>query len=138
MSVDRHACIHTFIHTYVHTYIRSYVHTYVHTCMHSSPSSYTETNLQCVKNAVIPHYHHLKSYIIQIICLLQTTNTISFLFSLFGTGMVIKKFGLTATLIAFPALMLVCTALVWVSPNIWVRESAWCMMYALVLKHSLK
>jgi hypothetical protein len=43
--------------------------------------------------------------------------------------MVIKKFGLTATLIAFPALMLVCTALVWVSPNIWVRERE-CMVYS--------
>ena len=52
----------------------------------------------------------------------KTTNTISFLFSLFGTGTVIRNFGLTATLIAFPVLMLVCTALVWVSPNIWVRD----------------
>jgi AAA family ATP:ADP antiporter len=52
----------------------------------------------------------------------QTTNSISFLFSLFGTGMIIKRFGLTVTLIAFPVLLLICTVLVWVAPNIWVRE----------------
>lgn len=34
--------------------------------------------------------------------------------------MIIKNFGLTATLIAFPVLMLVCTAIVWIAPNIWV------------------
>jgi ATP:ADP antiporter, AAA family len=50
----------------------------------------------------------------------QTTNSISFLFSLFGTGFVIKRFGLTATLIAFPVLLLICTVMVWVAPNIWV------------------
>lgn len=50
----------------------------------------------------------------------QTTNSISFLFSLFGTGMVIKRFGLTATLVAFPALLLLCTIFVWILPNIWV------------------
>lgn len=50
----------------------------------------------------------------------QTTNSISFLFSLFGTGMVIKKFGLTNTLIAFPVLLLICTVLVWIWPDIWM------------------
>lgn len=50
----------------------------------------------------------------------QTTNSISFLFSLFGTGMVIKRFGLTNTLIAFPVLLLFCTVMVWMSPTIWV------------------
>jgi len=50
----------------------------------------------------------------------QTTNSISFLFSLFGTGAVIKRFGLTATLILFPLLLLVCTLFVWFMPNIWV------------------
>lgn len=49
----------------------------------------------------------------------QTTNSISFLFSLFGTGMVIKRCGLTNTLIAFPVLMLVCTVLVWLHPDLW-------------------
>ena len=67
------------------------------------------------------YFYHLQPPTLSFLCIIQTTNTISFLFSLFGTGMVIKNFGLTATLIAFPALMLVCTALVWVSPNIWVR-----------------
>ena len=50
----------------------------------------------------------------------QTTNSISFLFSLFGTGMVIKKFGLTFTLILFPILLLGCTVFIWIMPNIWV------------------
>mmetsp|Transcript_14564 Transcript_14564/g.24200 ORF Transcript_14564/g.24200 Transcript_14564/m.24200 type:complete len:584 (+) Transcript_14564:132-1883(+) len=50
----------------------------------------------------------------------QTTNSISFLFSLFGTGMVIKRFGLTTTLVAFPALMLICTVFIWIMPNIWI------------------
>ncbi|KAJ1428062.1 TLC ATP/ADP transporter-domain-containing protein [Ochromonadaceae sp. CCMP2298] len=50
----------------------------------------------------------------------QTTNSISFLFSLFGTGAVIQRFGLTATLVAFPSLMLACTLGVWLLPNIWV------------------
>jgi hypothetical protein len=34
--------------------------------------------------------------------------------------MVINRFGLTATLIAFPTLMLICTLFVWLMPNIWV------------------
>lgn len=50
----------------------------------------------------------------------QATNSISFLFSLFGTGMVIKRFGLTATLISFPLLLLICAVLVWMMPNIWM------------------
>lgn len=50
----------------------------------------------------------------------QTTNSISFIFSLFGTGMVIKRCGLTNTLIMFPVLLLICTVLVWMMPNIWV------------------
>lgn len=50
----------------------------------------------------------------------QTTNSISFLFSLFGTGLIIKRFGLTWTLILFPVLLLVCTLFVWFMPNIWV------------------
>ena len=50
----------------------------------------------------------------------QTTNGISFLFSLFGTGAVIKKFGLSATLLAFPVLLGVCSTMVWISPTIWV------------------
>ena len=50
----------------------------------------------------------------------QTTNSISFLFSLFGTGVVIKRFGLTNTLIMFPVLLLICTLFIWAMPNIWV------------------
>ena len=34
--------------------------------------------------------------------------------------MIIKRFGLTWTLIAFPVLMLGCTLVVWIAPNIWV------------------
>jgi AAA family ATP:ADP antiporter len=50
----------------------------------------------------------------------QTTNSISFLFSLFGTGAVIKNFGFTNVLIAFPVLLLICSSFVWISPTIWV------------------
>lgn len=49
----------------------------------------------------------------------QVTNTISFVFSLLGTGFVIEKFGLTITLISFPVLMLVCTVIIWASPTLW-------------------
>lgn len=56
----------------------------------------------------------------------QTTNSISFLFSLFGTGMVIKRFGLTTTLILFPVLLLICAVLVWIMPDIWVGAIACC------------
>jgi len=59
----------------------------------------------------------------------QTTNLISFLFSLFGTGMVIKVFGLTNTLIAFPAMMLGCTLLIWLMPTMWVRHHLTTSLY---------
>mmetsp|Transcript_15323 Transcript_15323/g.23073 ORF Transcript_15323/g.23073 Transcript_15323/m.23073 type:complete len:537 (+) Transcript_15323:111-1721(+) len=49
----------------------------------------------------------------------QVTNTISFAFSLFGTGFVIQNCGLTATMLSFPILMLICTVLVWISPDLW-------------------
>lgn len=49
----------------------------------------------------------------------QMTNSISFLFSLLGTGIVIKNFGLTVTLISFPILLLGCTALVFFKPDLW-------------------
>jgi AAA family ATP:ADP antiporter len=51
----------------------------------------------------------------------QTTNSISFLFSLFGTGAIIKHLGFKLTLLAYPTLLLICTAFVWVMPNLWVR-----------------
>ena len=35
-------------------------------------------------------------------------------------GFVIKRFGLTNTLISFPVLMVVCTLLVWLQPTIWM------------------
>lgn len=50
----------------------------------------------------------------------QTTNLISFLFSLFGTGMIIHRYGLQVTLISFPALLLICAIVVYISPTIWV------------------
>ena len=50
----------------------------------------------------------------------QTTNSISFVFSLFGTGAVIKRWGLSTTLLAFPVLLGVCSTFVWISPTIWV------------------
>ena len=49
----------------------------------------------------------------------QTTNSISFLFSLFGTGVFIRELGFTKTLIAFPVLLLVCTLVLWTMPTIW-------------------
>ena len=59
-----------------------------------------------------------------VLSLSQVTNSISFLFSLFGTGLVIQSFGLTYTLLSFPALLLLCTALVWLYPTIWVNAHA--------------
>ena len=50
----------------------------------------------------------------------QMTNTISFVFSLFGTGHVIKTFGLTNVMISYPVLLLVCAGIVWVYPTLWV------------------
>ena len=50
----------------------------------------------------------------------QITNSISFLFSLFGTGFVIKRIGLTQTLISFPMLLLLCQITVWITPTLWV------------------
>jgi AAA family ATP:ADP antiporter len=50
----------------------------------------------------------------------QTTNTISFLFSFFGTSVVIKQFGFSNTLLAYPLILLVCTVFVWMMPTIWV------------------
>jgi AAA family ATP:ADP antiporter len=50
----------------------------------------------------------------------QTTNTISFLFSFFGTSVIIKHLGFSYTLLAYPIILLVCTVFVWMMPNIWV------------------
>ena len=50
----------------------------------------------------------------------QMTNTISFVFSLFGTGHVIKTFGLTNVMISYPVLLLVCALIVWIYPSLWV------------------
>ncbi len=61
----------------------------------------------------------------------QATNSISFLFSLFGTGMFIKRLGLTYTLIAFPLMMLICTLIVWISPSIWIVFAVMMVMKAM-------
>lgn len=50
----------------------------------------------------------------------QMTNTISFIFSLLGTGAVIKAFGLTNTMLSYPILLLACALVVWMSPTLWV------------------
>ena len=50
----------------------------------------------------------------------QMTNTISFIFSLLGTGAVIKTFGLTNTMLSYPVLLLACALVVWLSPTLWV------------------
>jgi AAA family ATP:ADP antiporter len=48
----------------------------------------------------------------------QATNSLSLLFSLLGTGTILKRFGLTVTLTLFPAMMLVCTQVVWARPTL--------------------
>lgn len=50
----------------------------------------------------------------------QTTNTISFLFSFFGTSVIIKHLGFSNTLLAYPVILLICTVFVWMKPTIWV------------------
>ena len=50
----------------------------------------------------------------------QMTNSISFLFSLFGTKSIIEKLGFSKALLSFPTLLLVCTVVLWFMPNIWV------------------
>lgn len=63
------------------------------------------------------------------------TNGISFLFSLFGTGKVIKHLGLKFTLISFPLMMLFFTILVWLHPNIWVVFAV--MMFIKAMSYAL-
>ncbi len=63
------------------------------------------------------------------------TNTISFLFSFFGTRAIISGFGFGLTLLAYPALLLICTGFVWAFPNIWVNnysDYSCCRKYASV------
>lgn len=50
----------------------------------------------------------------------QMTNTISFLFSLLGTGFVIKRFGLTNTMISYPILLFSCAIIVYLYPSLWI------------------
>jgi AAA family ATP:ADP antiporter len=57
----------------------------------------------------------------------QVTNCVSFLFSLFGTKIFIQKLGFSKTLIAFPVLLLICTIVLWHSPNLW------CVFFALIV-----
>jgi ATP/ADP translocase len=48
----------------------------------------------------------------------MVTNSVSLLFSMFGTGAVLHHCGLTATLTVFPAVMLASTHLVWALPTL--------------------
>ncbi|CAM9648266.1 unnamed protein product, partial [Phaeothamnion confervicola] len=50
----------------------------------------------------------------------QVTNGISFVFSLLGTSMVIRRLGLRRTLIMFPTLCLAVVLLVVSAPNLWI------------------
>jgi AAA family ATP:ADP antiporter len=59
------------------------------------------------------------------------TNSISFLFSLLGTGKFIQAFGLAYSLIAFPAIMLMATAVLYVTPDIWTTLGVMMLMKAL-------
>lgn len=61
----------------------------------------------------------------------QATNSISLLFSFFGTGLILEKFGLTLTLISFPCLLLICSIIVWTSPSIWIVFTVMMIMKAL-------
>lgn len=45
--------------------------------------------------------------------------------------MFIKRLGLTQTLVAFPVLLLGCTFVVWVMPNIWVVFGVMMIMKAM-------
>jgi ATP:ADP antiporter, AAA family len=48
----------------------------------------------------------------------QTTNALSFVLSLLGTSMVIRRFGLRSTLILFPTLLCVACMVVYLSPTL--------------------
>jgi len=58
----------------------------------------------------------------------QVTNLISFLFSFFGTSLVIRNLGLKLTLLAFPSLCFVCICVVFFFPSLWV---VFCVMMLL-------
>jgi len=59
------------------------------------------------------------------------TNSISFVFSLLGTGKFIQTFGLTISLLAFPSIMLVATAVLFVTPDIWTTLGVMMLMKAM-------
>ena len=65
----------------------------------------------------------------------QTTNTISFIFSLTGTSFIIRKIGLYKSLIAFPILCLFGIGAVLLFPNLWVVFGS--MMFLKALSYSL-
>jgi AAA family ATP:ADP antiporter len=60
----------------------------------------------------------------------QATNTLSFLFSLFGTSAVIRYFGLRLTLLLFPTLCLIVIICVRLRPTLYVVFGAMIMLKA--------
>jgi len=65
----------------------------------------------------------------------QTINAFTFLFALFGTSFIIRKCGLTISLVAYPIIVGVMVCCVWYSPTLWVLFAAMvtikCLSYAL-------
>lgn len=65
----------------------------------------------------------------------QCANGLTLLFALFGTSFIIRKFGLTLSLIAYPMIVGIMVYYVWCSPTLWVLFTAMvtikCLSYAL-------
>jgi AAA family ATP:ADP antiporter len=65
----------------------------------------------------------------------QSANFLTLLFSLFGTSFIIRKFGLTLSLVAYPVMVGIIVYCVWWAPTLWVLFAAMvtikCLSYAL-------
>jgi len=61
----------------------------------------------------------------------QATNTLSFLFSLFGFSYVVRSLGLRRTLRLFPVLLLLAVVLSWWAPGLWMLFAAMSFLKAL-------
>ena len=65
----------------------------------------------------------------------QTANFLTLLFALFGTSFIIRKFGLTLSLVIYPIVVGIMVYCVWASPTLWVLFYAMvtikCLNYAL-------
>lgn len=65
----------------------------------------------------------------------QCANTLTLLLALFGTSLIVRKFGLTLSLVAYPAIVGLIVCVVWYSPTLWVLFASMviikCLSYAL-------